>query len=147
MIETSRLTASVMRYSPLSSDTHRLDRSLLTLRLFVLGHRKGGRSTEEQAEAADDLASYFAFVSKAIDATDQREMRRIGDADWDDLFVVKDRRLISSAVRALKKVTRGHFSGEDVATVDFLLREIQRRRRACDSYEEITSYDKTLDLL
>ena len=147
MTEKLRFFVPAMKYSPLSSDTHRLDRSLLTLRLLVLGQRKGGRSTSEQTEAADELSSYFAFVLENIGTTDHTEMRRIGDPDWDDLFVRKDRRLVASAVRALKKVAHGRFSAADVGAVDYLLREIQRRRRACDSYDEITSYDKALDLL
>jgi hypothetical protein len=128
------------------ADTHPLDRSLLTLRVLT-ADRNISPAVKEVAEAASTLAAYFDVVLQGIDEPSREAVPRIGDADWDELFLPKDRRLIASAVRSLKNMASGRHAARDVDTVERILNELQRRRRACDTYEEITSYDRTLDLL
>lgn len=128
------------------SDTHPLDRSLLTLRVLT-ADRKIPPTPEEAAEAARTLAAYFDTVLRELDESAREAVPRIGDADWDQLFLLRDRRLVASALHSLNKLARGNQATRDVDTVERVLDELQRRRRACDTFEEITSYDRSLDLL
>jgi hypothetical protein len=142
--ERQQLTVTVARLqTPLFPDTHPLDRALLVLR--ILAARR--EVPDGTAEAARTLGAYFELVLQEVGDKSHPAVPRIGDADWDELFGAKDLRLIVSAVHALKRIAGGHHSVRDVNAVERILNELQRRRRACDTYEEITSYDRALDLL
>lgn len=130
-------------HTPLFPDTHPLDRALLVLR--VLTARR--EVSDATAEAARTLCAYFELVLQELGDKSNPAVPRIGDADWDELFAAKDLRLIVSAVHALERIADGHHFARDVNAVERILNELQRRRRACDTYEEITSYDRALDLL
>lgn len=135
--------AVAQTYPPQFPDTHPLDRSLLALRVMTAC----GEVPYGAAEAARVLGAYFEMVLQDVGNSSGAPVPRIGDADWDELFLPKDRRLIASALRTLKRVAAGRHAARDVGGVERILDELQRRRRACDTYEEITSYDKALDLL
>jgi hypothetical protein len=71
---------------------------------------------------------------------------RIGDPDWDELFWPNDRRFVKSATSALDNLADGRMSASDTKTLHRILDQLQRRRHSCDSYDDITSCDRTLDL-